>query len=130
MRVLIVGLALLVAPVFAFAQRCASDDLSPECDRLRFEAQMDRADHELNVVYQRLLAKMSKPKDEYVDYPVLKAKFIAAQRQWVRFRDAECDAWYLINEAGAERNLDRYSCMVDRTHDRTNELQAWQADLP
>lgn len=68
---------------------------------------------------------MSRPRDEYVDYPALKAKFVEAQRQWVRFLSAECSAWYLINEAGADRNLDLRSCEVDGTRNRTRELNVW-----
>lgn len=91
----------------------------------RSQAGFEQADAELNRTYQKILKAMSRPRDEYVDYPTLKAKFVEAQRQWVRFVGTECSAWYLINEAGADRDLDQLSCEFDRTRDRTRELNAW-----
>lgn len=91
----------------------------------RSEAEFERADGELNRTYQKVLKALSRPRDEYVDYPSLKSKFVEAQRQWVHFLNDECSAWYLINEAGADRNLDMLTCQIDRTRDRTRELNVW-----
>lgn len=109
----------------AHAESCTSDSVAPECLMQRSQAGFEQADAELNRTYQKILKAMSRPRDEYVDYPTLKAKFVEAQRQWVRFVGTECSAWYLINEAGADRDLDQLSCEFDRTRDRTRELNAW-----
>ncbi|WP_175221919.1 MULTISPECIES: lysozyme inhibitor LprI family protein [Burkholderia] len=109
----------------AQAQSCASDSVAPECLLQRSQDEFQQADDELNRTYQKVLKSMSRPRDEYVNYPALKVKFVEAQRQWVRFLGTECAAWYLINEAGADRNLDLLTCEIDRTRDRTRELNAW-----
>lgn len=109
----------------AQAQSCAPDSVSPECLLQRSQDELQRADDELNRTYRKVLKAISRPRDEYVDYPALKVKFVEAQRQWIRFLDKECTAWYLINEAGADRNLDLLTCEIDRTRDRTRELDAW-----
>ncbi|WP_244105889.1 lysozyme inhibitor LprI family protein, partial [Burkholderia cenocepacia] len=90
----------------AQAQSCAPDSVAPECLLQRSQDELQQADDELNRTYRKVLKSLSRPRDEYVNYPALKAKFIEAQRQWLRFIDNECSAWYLINEAGADRNLD------------------------
>jgi uncharacterized protein YecT (DUF1311 family) len=48
---------------------------------------LDATDKELNKVYQQILKK-------YADDPVFIAKFKAAQRAWLQFRDAELAAVY------------------------------------
>ncbi|MGQ5524546.1 lysozyme inhibitor LprI family protein [Chitinimonas sp. PSY-7] len=42
---------------------------------------------------------MPHPKEDGLDFPTFKAEFIDTQRQWIRFRDSECEAWYVINES-------------------------------
>lgn len=123
---LVVAVTLVVLSLSAAqAENCTSDSVAPECLMERSQAGLEQADGELNRTYQKVLKVMSRPRDEYVDYPALKAKFVEAQRQWVRFLSAECSAWYLINEAGADRNLDLLTCEVDRTRNRTRELNVW-----
>ncbi|WP_256976221.1 lysozyme inhibitor LprI family protein [Burkholderia sp. AU28863] len=109
----------------AQAQICAPDSVARECLMQRSQDEFQRADDELNRTYRKVLKSLSRPRDEYVDYPTLKVQFVEAQRQWLRFLSDECSAWYLINEAGADRNLDLLTCQIDRTRDRTRELNAW-----
>jgi uncharacterized protein YecT (DUF1311 family) len=130
MHRLAVACALLAVTIFARAQDCPKDDVSPACTDMRANASFERADQELNIVYQQLLLRMSKPAEQYLDYPTLRSKFVDAQRKWIDFRDAECDAWYVVNEAGTGRNDDLMECLVDRTKNRTQQLKAWQANLP
>jgi uncharacterized protein YecT (DUF1311 family) len=125
---------LLAAVLFAttldvLAQDCPRDDVSPRCTDMRASAQFDSADQRLNFAYQQVLRKISGPAEQYLDYPALKATFIEAQRKWVAFRDADCDAWYVINEAGTGRNADEMKCLIDRTNDRTRQLESWQENL-
>ncbi len=120
----------LSASSTAHAQDCKADDYSPICTDMRAQAVYDQADSALNAAYQRLLKTLSQPRNEDIDYPALKTRFIEAQRQWVRFRDSECAAWYLINQAGTGRNADQMTCLLRRTQQRTQQLQEWQSNLP
>jgi uncharacterized protein YecT (DUF1311 family) len=128
-RLLLVS-ALLAMAIDARAQDCPKDDFSPICTDMRADAQFEKADRQLNLVYQSLLRQISKPAEQYLDYPALKTKFIEAQRKWLAFRDAECEAWFVVNEAGTGRNADQLQCLIDRTNDRTKQLEEWQANLP
>ena len=128
-RSLFVALVLSASPI-ANAQDCKADDYSPICTDMRAQAVYDQADSDLNTLYQRLLKTLSQPRNEQLDYPALKTKFVEAQRQWVRFRDSECSAWYVINQAGTGRNADQMTCLLHRTQQRTAQLQEWQANLP
>ena len=122
--------AVFLTPFAAHAEDCLKDDLSHICADMRAQAVFEQADYQLNITYQQLIKKMSQPQEEYLDYPALKTKFMAAQRQWVIFRDKECDAWYVINQAGAQRNSDQMACLVQRTKDRTAQLMEWSSGLP
>lgn len=109
---------------------CAPDDVSTPCQMLKTQEKWEKADKKLNQIYKEIFQNISRPKDEYIDYPSLKAKFIKAQRQWIAFRTAECDAWYLLNQAGTGRNVDYLECMLSRTHDRIQQLNAWKNAIP
>lgn len=126
---LVATLVLSAAPL-AQAQDCKADDYSPICTDMRAQAAYEAADSDLNKVYQQVLKRLSQPRTEEIDYPTLKTKFTQAQRQWVRFRDSECDAWYGVNQAGTGRNADQMACLLKRTQQRTGQLQEWQAYLP
>lgn len=115
----------LLLPMMVKAMDCPQDDLSPMCADMRAQAIFEDADNQLNTSYKQLIKLMSQPKDHYIDFPALKMKFIESQRQWLRFRDKECDAWYLINQAGVQRNVDQMNCLINRTHDRNQQLKEW-----
>ncbi|WP_181156683.1 lysozyme inhibitor LprI family protein [Paraburkholderia sp. BL21I4N1] len=112
------------------AQECKPNDVSDPCVEQATQREFERADRDLNATYSQVVRKISVPKNEYVDYPALKAKLAEAQRQWVRFRDSECDAWYKVSEAGTGRNAFQSNCLTQRTVDRTRELKAWLEYLP
>lgn len=120
----------MVLPSAVFSQDCHENDASTWCSTQRLAHEYELVDDNLNKVYQELLKAMEKPAEEYLDYPSLKTKFIEAQRQWIRFRDSECNAWYIFNEAGTGRNVDHLECLVMRTRDRIKQLKEWQSAMP
>jgi uncharacterized protein YecT (DUF1311 family) len=114
----------------ARAQTCDANNVSPQCVERRSEQGYEQVDGELNQTYRQIIQGLSKPEGEYIDYPTLKSRFVEAQRQWVKFRDAECSAWFLINEAGTGRDEDELNCRIQRTQDRIRELKEWVKALP
>lgn len=68
-----------------------------------------QADQELNDEYRLLLQSR---------YQSERNRVINAQRKWIEFRDADCDL------AGGWRY--RYSCIIERTQERTSHLRAWR----
>lgn len=128
-RCLIV-LAGILTSSLVHAQDCHKDDLSVTCAELSAQSVYDDSDKELNAVYQQLLTKMSQKQTDNLDYPSLKTKFIDAQQQWLTFRDSECSAWFVANQVGEERNVDRTACLVTMTKERTRELNEWVSGIP
>ncbi|PHV13377.1 lysozyme inhibitor LprI family protein [Chitinimonas sp. BJB300] len=130
LRVLAAIVIPLLSSFAAQAEECSEESVKPFCIHERTQNEYDRADKTLNAAYKKVLKAISKPKEDGLDYPLLKTKFIEAQRQWLRFRDSECNAWYVVNEAGADRNFDETACLVKRMQDRTRQLEEWLAYLP
>ena len=82
--------------------RCAQEDFQ-------------KADAELNKVYQQLLLKLETAHKE---------KLKLAQRAWVAFRDAHCECESFAFDGGSMQPLIRSSCLAQVTRDRTRQLQA------
>ena len=81
-------LVLSATAAWAQADSCPGATNNDQCDRIRFE----NADRELARAVEARLADIAR-RSTYTDrVEHAKALFAAAQRAWVQFRDAECDA--------------------------------------
>ena len=67
-------------------------------------AELALSDEKLNLVYGRIMKQISAEKQKALK---------AAQRAWIAMRDADCK-WAFV---------DIRDCLIDRTDNRTNELQ-------
>ena len=76
-------------------------------------------DTALNAAYRSLIADMT---------PDQKAGLKKAQRAWIAFRDADCRA-RAREDWGTISNVFSNMCMVQRTVERTLELEAFLPDL-
>lgn len=86
-----------------------------ECINKEFEVQ----DAALNAAYKALIADMT---------PAQTAGLKKAQRAWIAFRNADCKARY-SPDWGTFSSLTSNMCMVQRTVERTLELEAFVPDL-
>ena len=86
--------------------------------------EQQQVEKQLNDVYRRVLAetpakvggaKPAKPKDSLV----------AAQRLWVKFREADCKAVLDLWSEGSIRNLQYLGCMRDHAQVRIKQLEAF-----
>ncbi len=125
MRTLYAIAMLSLCPWLVFADVECTD--RPECwpdgsamhTGLLAEEQLQKVDKELNTTYQRILKSL--PPDEEDEYP--KRALIAAQRQWVKYRDAECTS--ISESRGGVRmwkSANTRVCEADMTEKRTQEL--------
>lgn len=81
----------------------------------------DKADAELNKLYQQLIAKSEgKEKDS----------LRAAQRAWVAYRDKECDYETVAEEGGSIRPMEIAICVADKTRARVKEFKSFLACAP
>lgn len=87
--------------------------------------EQQQVEQQLNDVYRRVLAatptttggaKPAKPKDSLV----------AAQRLWVKFREADCKAVLDLWSEGSIRNLQYLGCMRDHARLRIKQLEAFK----
>lgn len=114
-------LAMLTLPLPVLAQDEAEDwpEGSAMNTGILAKARLEKADRELNVTYQRILKNL--PADQDDDYP--RKALVAAQRQWIKYRDAECA---LVGEVtGGVRmwkSANTVACTADLTEERTKEL--------
>jgi uncharacterized protein YecT (DUF1311 family) len=84
-------------------------------------ATFQKADKELNVVYQKILK-------EYKDDPVFIKSMITAQKLWVQLRDADVKMMYPDREAGYYGSMlplcvSEYKAKL--TKERTAKLKLW-----
>jgi uncharacterized protein YecT (DUF1311 family) len=88
-------------------------------------AELEKADDELNRIYQKILAK-------YKGDVVFLGKFREAQRAWLKFRDAQFEARFPY--AGTSRERSEYGSVfpmcaglykAELTRSRVEELRQW-----
>lgn len=80
------------------------------------------ADADLNTSYQKLLKRLSGTSAPGEDNAASKRKLINAQKAWIVFRDADCDAQYQAHIGGTLRGLVSLGCKQQHTEQRTREL--------
>ncbi|RQT18674.1 lysozyme inhibitor LprI family protein [Burkholderia contaminans] len=78
-----------------------------------------RADAQLNDAYQAALDLLGGD-TERAD---ARAALVAAQRQWIKFRDADCQVQDRIFQHGTLRAAIVASCLTNLTEQRTTELK-------
>ena len=74
--------------------------------------ELDRQDARLNDTYKKLMSKLSRDR---------KKALLKAQRAWIKFREANCDA---DPDGGRAARLDASGCLVRMTATRAKELKA------
>ena len=81
-------------------------------------AELAKADAQLNDAYQKALDLLGS-----ADRVDAKVALVAAQRAWVKFRDADCHVQDRIFQNGTMRAALVGSCLKDLTEQRTKELK-------
>ena len=109
----ILFLPLLVLPSSAHAQ-CEDKQTTMEMVNC-MDGEVKRADAELNRVYQAALKKHR---------PENAVKLRKAQRAWIAFREAQCQAEGSIYEGGTIQPIVEAHCRVKLTQERTKDLLA------
>jgi uncharacterized protein YecT (DUF1311 family) len=104
----------------AAAPDCTNPSSTPEmneCGALEVKA----ADARLNATYQRVLKAFSDKEDAQV-----KSMLVNAQRAWIRFREADCNAVYEKWSGGTIRGVMFTGCMRARAEQRIKELDDFE----
>jgi uncharacterized protein YecT (DUF1311 family) len=113
----VLPLLLAVCATSSFALDCdkavSTSDIN-ECARIGQE----KVEKQLNVVYQDVLKTTAAP-----DAAEERKALIAAQRAWVKFREADCKAVYQKWAGGTIRGVMYTGCMQNRAETRIKELR-------
>jgi len=112
-------IVITVLSEFAHAQEpvCLNDGSGRDTAVCAY-AELAKADTQLNDAYQKALDLLGS-----ADRADAKVALVAAQRAWVKFRDADCHVQDRIFENGTMRAALVGSCLKDRTEQRTKELK-------
>ena len=112
---------------------CAQSALAIDCDKAVntletnecASQEQKRFEIKLNQVYQGVLKELEQPDTESENYSDMKRTLLAAQRAWVKFRQADCDSIYSRNASGTIRNVMYISCMQKHAEERIKQLEAY-----
>ncbi|MEI9889020.1 MAG: lysozyme inhibitor LprI family protein [Rhizomicrobium sp.] len=110
------ALPLLLTAAPAAAARCDNAQDQNTMNRCAAE-DYARADAVLNRTYQKVMRDL----DDHS-----RALLRASQREWIKFRDAECTYVNAANEGGSIYPLVYNGCLTDMTKTRTRQLQQGQ----
>jgi len=83
-------------------------------------AEFEKADKELNEVYQKVLKSM--------EDDIAKQKLIAAQKAWIKFRDAQAEVDADSERGGSLANQILAESETEMTKARTAQLKKYLAD--
>lgn len=117
-------LCLAASPALSQEIDCANAMAQQEMN-ICAEQDWQAADEELNYAYREVIAEM-RLMDEMLppELQGAEAALRAAQRAWIAYRDANCEAAGFPMRGGSAEPLLVYGCLRQMTEHRTEEL--WQ----
>ena len=110
---------LALAATSAQALDCANAASTPDLNECAARTQK-AAEANLNAVYQRVLNNVTEPK--------VRTQFVAAQRLWVKFREADCNTVLAFYGTGTIRTVMYLGCLQNRAETRAKELETLQGE--
>jgi uncharacterized protein YecT (DUF1311 family) len=127
-RISLIALLWLFASSLSLAQQMNKAD-NP-CSRYRstaetfdcYDRQFTDADAEMNVLYKRIRGVLESSESTLL---------IKAQRLWIQYRDASCEAQYAAFGGGTGGPIARVACQADLTRERIRSLHLgydWRLD--
>ena len=117
-----IALVIFLLSSNALALDCNKAISTPEINACAKQEQ-EKVEAELNAVYKEVMKSLSEPDTEYEKPSEVKAALIEAQRAWIKFREADCNAVYIQNQGGTIRTVMYISCMQQRAKQRIKELR-------
>ena len=125
MKPLVFALATLVGCTTACALDCKTATTTIEVEACA-SVEQKKVEAKLNEVYQRILKSLDMPDTNLDKFSQMKSSLIAAQREWVKFRDLDCQAVYTYYQAGTIRGIMFTACMQSRAESRIKDLEAYE----
>ncbi|RUM23061.1 DUF1311 domain-containing protein [Rhizobium vallis] len=125
LNICLVAAAILLASGAASAQDIVCKNPQTQSDMTSCEAaRHETADKALNAQYKKTRAAMAAiDKDLDGDMKGAEQALVKAQRAWIDYRDAECDAFGFQARGGTMEPMLVAGCLADVTDKRTKELK-------
>lgn len=119
MKVMMMSAAVVLAmPAFAFANdKCADAEDQATMNECA-DASFKKSDKKLNVFYKQIEARLADDADT-------KKLFVQAQRNWVKFRDAECAFQTAGAAGGSVMPMLVTMCMDGLTQSRVKDFEGY-----
>lgn len=113
------ALAIFILSPFVLAEDC--EPMSPQAHEACLRAAEPEAT--LNSTYKKILEMYDKQGKTDPSRLQLKKAIIEAQKQWVKFREADCNAVALLYAGGSGRLAYSVECWTANAKSRTKELE-------
>lgn len=88
--------------------------------------ELQKVEKQLNETYQRVLKGLPTSDGPGTDSINPKHSLVVAQRAWVSFREADCDAVFDFWASGTIRTVQRISCMQNHAELRIRQLRQYE----
>ncbi|MEC4722565.1 lysozyme inhibitor LprI family protein [Noviherbaspirillum sp. CPCC 100848] len=124
---LILPLALLAASKSAAGLDCGKAITTPDINQCA-SIEQKKVEANLNKVYQRVLKSLGQQDAPQPSSAAMRTSFIAAQRAWIKFREADCDAVYQKYADGTIRTVMYIGCMQHHAERRIKDLEAYESE--
>lgn len=118
----LVPLLLALTTGAASALDCAEAITTPEINECA-AIEQQAVEKRLNAAYRKVLAYLDSAEPAIADDAArARARLVEAQRAWIRFREADCDALYELNASGTIRTVLWIGCMQSHAERRIEQL--------
>lgn len=124
---LILPLVLLASSQGAFGLDCGKAITTPDINQCA-SIEQKRVEANLNKVYQRVLKSLDRQDASPQSSAAIRNSFIAAQRAWIKFREADCDAVYQKHADGSIRTVMYIGCMQSHAERRIKDLEDYESE--
>jgi Uncharacterized protein conserved in bacteria len=114
MKKMIITSVFLFATIQAYATDCSNAQTQSEMNQCA-SADYKKSDNELNMTYQQVLKLTSGEQRNLLQ---------SAQKEWIRFRDADCKFQTFKSSDGSVNPLNTALCLQSKTEQRTKELKS------
>lgn len=125
LKICLFGTAMLLASGVASAQDIDCQNPKTQSDMTSCEAaRHETADKALNAQYKKTRAALAAiDKDLDGDMKGAEKALVKAQRAWIDYRDAQCDAFGFQARGGTMEPMLVAGCLAEETDKRTKELK-------
>jgi uncharacterized protein YecT (DUF1311 family) len=118
----ILPLAMLMLSSSAFGLDCQKAITTPELNACA-SIDQKKAEANLNKVYQRVLKTLDQGESATSSDASIRNAFVAAQRAWIKFREADCNAVHQKYAGGSIRTVMYLGCMQNHAERRIKDLE-------